>query len=95
MRKHAYVTRAHSEDGFGERAEGDVILNMAPSQFGDFKDVGLVREATADEVANARAETVATKPAPSKRKKAAPRKAAKPAASPIKPDPAPSKKGAA
>jgi hypothetical protein len=52
MRKHAYVTLAHTEAGRrkGNRAVGDVILNMAASQFDDFEAVGLAREATPAEV---------------------------------------------
>jgi hypothetical protein len=90
MRKHAFVTRAFSQEVTAkiERGRGDIILNMPEGQFNDWRGVELVREATAAEVKREEARLAGTKP-----KNAAPR-AAKAKAKP-KPKPKPAKPAAA
>ena len=93
MKKHATALRAfsHADETF---AASQVILNMEPGQFTDWSadGVGLVREATAAEVAGTRGD----KPAPAKKPsrprskpKAAPASAPAPAPVPQPDAPAP------
>lgn len=63
MAKNAVVLVDHDEDGIS-RVKGDLIRNMAPNQFADFEAVGLVRGATAEDLAPAAPST----PAPAKSK---------------------------
>lgn len=68
MKKHAVALRAfdHADDSF---AKGDVILDLDAGYLAEWSPVGLVREATAAEVAKARGgKTVA----PTAKKKRAP-----------------------
>ncbi|GGE75120.1 hypothetical protein [Sphingomonas prati] len=61
-KKHAVALQqiTHGDDAFAQSA---VIIGMHAGQFGDWEMAGLVREATATEVAAAKGEkTVARKP---------------------------------
>jgi hypothetical protein len=73
MKKHATALRAfsHADDTFANR---QVILGMDPGQFIDWRDAGLVREATDAEVAREQGtkEPTASKPKAKRTPKAKP-----------------------
>lgn len=83
MKKHATALRAitHADES---HTKGAVLLGMDGGQFADWRDAGLVREATEKEVADAKG-TPAAKPKPARKAKARPVPSASVTADPVPP----------